>query len=112
MRVAWRHVVQGTAAVLLVLTAVVAVARGDREAIVIALLLLVANIALRWRSGRLGMVLAGLVALDIAFWMIPAALVNVSEHEGLVAIAVPTVLAVAAVTLVVAAAFALAGAED
>lgn len=106
-RVGWQALVRGLAAGVFVAMGLVGLVSGDRETLVIAAGLLVANGLLRWRSGLAGTVVAGLVAADIAFWMLPAAATNLANGETVGAVFVPAALACGSVVLVVACAFEL-----
>lgn len=104
----WAWLVRWLAAAILCLTAVVGLVSGDRETLVIAAALLVANALLRWRTGFVGTILTALLATDIAFWMLPAALTNLANGESLAAVVVPAAFATSAVLLLVAATLSLA----
>ncbi len=104
----WAGLVRWAAAVVCALTLAVGVVSGDRETMVIAGALLVANGLLRWRTGVVGTVVAGLLAADIAFWMLPAAITNLANGERVGAVLVPAALACTSVVLLVACGFALA----
>lgn len=101
----WQQLVRWLAPVLFVAMAVVGLVSGDRETLVITAGLLVANGLLWWRSGLVGTVAVGLLAVDIAFWMLPAAVTNLANGEAVGAVFVPAALACASIVLVVACVF-------
>jgi plastocyanin len=99
--------VRWAAGALFVAVAAVGLLTGDTETIVIAALLLGANLLLRFRGGLLGTIAAALLAADIAFWLTPALVTNLVNGEGADSVIVPAVLAVLALVLLVAAVAAL-----
>lgn len=102
----WRWLVQWVGALLFLGTAAVGLVAGDTETIVIAALLLAGNVLLRVGKGTVGLVVLWLLALDVAFWLTPALLTNLTESSGLHGILVPGVLATLAWILLVAAGWA------
>ena len=87
------------------LLVVLAVGLGlrDREAIAFAVLLGAGLALLRFRSGLLGRLALGFVFLDVEFWMLTAALSNVTHHGRLLYVVVPVALAVSSAAGFVAA---------
>lgn len=102
----WRWLVQWVGALLFLGTAAVGLATGDTETLVVAGLLLAANVALRVGTGTVGLVALWLLAFDVAFWLTPALVSNLSNSSGLHGIFVPGVLATLAWILLVAAGWA------
>jgi len=99
----------------LALLAVVGIALLDREAIAFAAVVAVSSAwLLRRPRSRIAVVVRGLVFLDVEFFMLPATVFNISNHEALGAVAAPLALAaVSAVGLVATVAFlATRGRED
>jgi plastocyanin len=74
----------------------------DRESIAFGVISLAAIALLHVRRGLLGDVLLTVVAVDVAGWLVPAAIDNVRHHDRFVALAVPSVAATIAVIAVVA----------
>jgi plastocyanin len=102
----WGWLVRWVGALLFLGTAAVALKAGDTEALVIAGLLLAANVLLRVGKGTAGLVAIWLVAFDVAFWLTPALVSNLANSSGLHGIFVPGVLATLAWILIVAAGWA------
>jgi len=99
----WHALLVWSAGVDLVVTLVVGVALRDREALAFAAVLAVGVGLLRVRHGLLGRIVLVLVFLDVEFWMLTAAVSNVSHHGTLKYVVVPMALAVASLTGLVAA---------
>ncbi|MEX0874611.1 MAG: cupredoxin domain-containing protein [Actinomycetota bacterium] len=93
-RTAWRGFVQVVAVLDFLLLAAAAAGLTDPEAGVIALAMLVGIVLLRFRTGLLGIVLLALVFTDVAVWMLPGALSNISHNDGFIDTALPGGLAV------------------
>jgi len=74
----------------------------DRESIAFGAISLVAVALLHVRRGLLGDVLVTVVAVDVAGWLVPAAIDNLRHRDRFVAIAVPSVAATLALTAIVA----------
>jgi plastocyanin len=66
--------------------------RGDREALVFAVMLLVGVGLLRVGSGLLGLLVLAVLFVDIEFWMFPAANGNATYRVGLVDLLIPASL--------------------
>jgi plastocyanin len=102
----WRWLVQWVGGLLFVGTALVGLKAGDTETLVIAGLLLAANVALHVGKGTVGLIGLWLLAFDVAFWLTPALVSNLTNSSGLHGIFVPGVLATLAWILLVAAGWA------
>jgi plastocyanin len=63
--------------------------RGDMEAAAIAVATLAGAALLRWRDGRLGLLVLGAIFTNNLIWMFPAANTNASFRAGLDALAIP-----------------------
>ncbi len=79
--VTWRHLLTYAALADLVVMAVVGIAVRDKEALAFAGAILVGILFLRIRSGLAGVVMLGVLSLDAAVFMLPAAASN-SAHRG------------------------------
>ncbi|HEV3463618.1 MAG TPA: cupredoxin domain-containing protein [Actinomycetota bacterium] len=66
--------------------------RGDREALVFAVIMLAGTGLLRVGTGLLGLVVLAALFVDIGFWMFPAANGNATYRVGLVELLVPASL--------------------
>ncbi len=93
-RTAWRGFVRAVGVVDLVLLAAAAAWLTDLEAALIAIGMLVAIALLRFRSGLLGFVLLALLFANVAVWMLPGALSNLSHNEAFLDTALPGALAI------------------
>src|SRR3984893_3997561 len=74
----------------------------DTEALVFAAVVGVASVWFLIRTSIVPAVIRCLVFIDVLFWMAPAAATNATDHENLVAILMPLVLAVTSATGIVA----------
>jgi plastocyanin len=74
----------------------------DLEAIAIGVGLFVGAFLLRWRTGLLGRLVLLVLFLDVAVWMVPAAVANIADGEDLTAIAAPLAIGTTAVLGLVA----------
>jgi plastocyanin len=103
----WARLLRLTALLEMVLLAVVAIALLDREAMAFAVVVAASSAWLVRRPRSLvAVVVRGLVFLDVEFFMMPAAISNIGNHEALGAVAAPLALAaVSAVGLVATLAF-------
>lgn len=79
------------------------IALRDVEAIAFAVAVLAGILLLPLRKGLLGRVVLGLVFLDTAFWMVPAAISNVRHGDEIAYVAVPVGLAAIALAGILAA---------
>lgn len=102
----WAWLVRWVGALLCLATALVGLVTGDTETMVIAGLLLLANVALRIGAGTVGTVALWLLAFDVAFWLTPALVTNLANEAGIHGVFVPAVLASMAWVLLVAAGWA------
>lgn len=103
----WARLLRISALLELVLLAMVGIALLDREAIAFAVVVAASSAwLLRRPRSRAAVVVRGLVFLDVEFFMLPATLSNIGNHEALGAVAAPLALsAVSAVGLVATVAF-------
>lgn len=97
-RLSWRGLARLAALADLLVLAVVGIGRSDLEAVAIAVLLLVAAALAGWRRGLAGLVLLGLLFVDVAAFMLPAAVSNAGVGEALGGVALPAVLAATSLT--------------
>ncbi|HZN15181.1 MAG TPA: cupredoxin domain-containing protein [Acidimicrobiales bacterium] len=75
----------------------------DVEAIAFSIAVLGGVLLLPLRNGLLGRIVLGIVFLDAAFWMLPAAASNVRHHDQVAYVVAPVGLAAIAVAGIVAA---------
>lgn len=94
----WGRLLRGTAWTAVACYGATVLLIRDLEALAIGLGFLGGIGLLRFRKGRLGVVLLGVLFADAAAWMIPAAASNVRHGEGLFETLVPATIA--AVSLV------------
>ena len=99
----WPQLLRGAAAVDLVVVLLVGAVLRDREAVAFALLLAAGLVLLRARGGLLGRILLGFVFVDVEFWMLTAAISNVTNHGRLLYVVIPVALAVSSAVGFVAA---------
>jgi plastocyanin len=97
-RLSWRGLARLAALADLLVLAVVGIGRSDLEAVAIAVLLLVAAALAGWRRGLVGLVLLGLLFVDVTAFMLPAAVSNAGAGEALGGVALPAVLAATSLT--------------
>lgn len=94
-RLAWRGFVRAVGVLDLVLLAAAAVWLTDIEAAGIALGLLIGIFLMRFRKlGVLGFIAVGLLFVNVAAWMLPGALSNISHNEAFLDTALPGALAI------------------
>ena len=105
---AWRRVLVGAGAAQAAGLAGAAVALLDVEAAAVAAATLVALALLRFRTGLIGIVGLGVLSVNNAAWMAPAAVSNLMHAEGTFETVLPAGLTVAAVVGLAAAVGALA----
>jgi uncharacterized cupredoxin-like copper-binding protein len=108
----WAWLVRWVGALLCAATAAVGLRSGDTETLVIAALLLGANLLLRVGSGVVGLIALWLLALDVAFWLTPALVSNLAGGSGIHGVFVPAVLSALAWVLIVAAGWAFSYRKD
>jgi plastocyanin len=89
---AWRRVLRRAAIVDAAILAIAAIALTDAEAAAIAAAFGVGLILLRVRGGWLGVIALGLLFADVAAWMLPGAISNITHGEGFAATALPASL--------------------
>ena len=104
----WPGLLFWAAVATFALLAAVGLSHFDREALAFAVLVLICLGLIaagrpRRRIGLAGLVLLGLIFLDVAFWMVTATYSNVRNHEQLVNILEPLGLAAASVGGLIAA---------
>ena len=102
-RADWHAVLHGAGIAVVALLAIAAGGLRDLEAAALTVGGIAALALLRWRTGLVGVVGLGLLAANVAFWMAPGAVSNMSHGEGLWETALPSLLTVASVTTVVSA---------
>lgn len=79
--ITWRHLLTYAALADLVVMAIVGIAVRDKEALGFAGAILIGILFLRIRNGLAGVVMLGVLSLDAAVFMLPAAASN-SAHRG------------------------------
>jgi plastocyanin len=79
--ITWRHLLTYAAVADLIVMAVVGIAVRDKEALAFAGAILIGILFLRIRSGLAGVAMLGVLSLDAAVFMLPAAASN-STHRG------------------------------
>lgn len=79
--ITWRHLLRYAAIADLLVMAVVGIAVRDKEALAFAGVILIGILFLRIRSGLTGVIMLGVLSLDAAVFMLPAAASN-STHRG------------------------------
>jgi uncharacterized cupredoxin-like copper-binding protein len=89
----WRRLVAVAVAGDLVLLLTQGVARQDREALAVAAAMLLGAGLLRLGGGLVGLGLLCLSFANLELWMLPAALSNAGQRQGLVSILLPATLA-------------------
>lgn len=102
-RLTWRRLLWRAALANLVLMLAAGMIMRDREALAFAGLFAVALAMLGLRGGIAGAVMIGVLALNAAAWMAPAAASNVVNREQLLDVVIPASLAVISLTASVAA---------
>lgn len=94
---AWRRVLRRAAIVDAVILLIAAIALTDAEAAAIAVAFVIGLLLLRVRGGWLGVIALGLLFADVAAWMLPGAISNISHQEGFGATALPASLSVVSI---------------
>lgn len=92
-RLGWRGLAQTAAVAEVLVLVVVGLPRGELEALGIAALLLIGAGLAQLRRTLPGLVLLGLLFIDVAAFMLPAAISNLAAGEAIGGIALPTSLA-------------------
>ena len=105
----WRRLVVLVAAAEVVLFLAFGAVSRDRESVAFGALTLVAIGLLHLRRGLLGDVVIAAVAVDVAGWMVPAAIDNIRHRDRFIAIALPSVASTLAAVALVAVAGHAAG---
>jgi len=95
--ITWHHLLRYAALADLVVMAVVGIAVSDREALAFAGAILIGIVFLRIRSGIAGIVMLGVLSLDAAVFMLPAAASNSAHRGGFTDLLIPLSLAVISV---------------
>ena len=101
--ITWRHLLRYAAMADLVVMAVVGVAVRDKEALAFAAAILVGIGFLRIRSGLTGIIMIGVLSLDAAVFMLPAATSNSTHRGRFIDLLIPLSLAVISVSGLLAA---------
>jgi len=101
--ITWRHLLRYAAIADLIVMAVVGIAVRDKEALAFAGAILIGILFLRIRSGLAGIVMIGVLSLDAAVFMLPAAASNSTHRGRFVDLLIPLSLAVISVSGLVAA---------
>ena len=92
--ITWRHLLRYAAIADLLVMAIVGIAVRDKEALAFAAAILVGILFLRIRSGIAGVIMIGVLSLDAAVFMLPAAASNSTHRGRFVDLLVPLSLAV------------------
>jgi plastocyanin len=94
----WTRLVLAAVAIDLAVVLAVGVTQREKEALFLAVVLGAGLGLLRWRHRRAvrgGRALAALIFVDVEFWMLPAALSGVTNHDAVVAVSASLALALA-----------------
>lgn len=97
-KLTWRRLLLGMAAANAGVLLAVGVTSGDREAMTYAAVSAAGAILLWLHGGLAGIVMVGVLAVNTAAWMVPAAAVNVARREQLLDVMIPASLAVISLT--------------
>jgi plastocyanin len=89
---AWQELLVAVAGLLAVLLLCIGVALSDREAIAFGVITLAGIALLRVRNGVFGHLLLGLLFVDTAVWLVPAAVDNIANHDRFSSVALPVVV--------------------
>jgi plastocyanin len=90
--VGWRRLTVGAALANALVLFGYGLTRGDREALGLAVIMLVGIGLLRFGTGMLGLVVLAALFIDVEFWMFPAANGNATYRVGPVDVLVPAAL--------------------
>jgi plastocyanin len=101
--ITWRHLLTYAALADLVVMVVVGIAVRDKEALAFAGAILIGILFLRIRSGLAGVVMLGVLSLDAAIFMLPAAASNSAHRGGFVDLLIPLSLGVISIAGLLAA---------
>ncbi|HLW18510.1 MAG TPA: cupredoxin domain-containing protein [Actinomycetota bacterium] len=101
--ITWRHLLTYAALADLVVMAVVGIAVRDKEALAFAGAILIGILFLRIRSGLAGVVMLGVLSLDAAVFMLPAAASNSAHQGGFVDLLIPLSLGIISIAGLLAA---------
>src|SRR5256886_16957668 len=101
--ITWRHLLRYAAIADLLVMAIVGIAVRDKEALVFAGAILIGIAFLRIRSGLAGIIMLGVLSLDAAVFMLPAAASNSAHRGRFVDLLIPLSLAVISISGAVAA---------
>ena len=96
--ITWRHLLRYAAIADLLVMAIVGIAVRDKEALAFAAAILVGILFLRIRSGIAGVIMIGVLSLDAAVFMLPAAASNSTHRGRFVDLLIPLSLAVISVS--------------
>jgi plastocyanin len=92
--ITWRHLLRYAALADLAVMAVAGIALRDKEAVGFAVVILIGLVFLRIRSGIAGVVMIGVLSLDAAVFMLPAAASNSLHRGGFTGLLIPLSIAV------------------
>jgi len=101
--ITWRHLLRYAAIADLLVMAVVGIAVRDKEALAFAGAIFIGIVFLRIRSGFAGIIMLGVLSLDAAVFMLPAAASNSTHRGRFVDLLIPLSLAVISVSGLLAA---------
>lgn len=111
-RWSWFWLVQAAGVVELVLLLGIGGLLKDREALAFAVVVAISLAWVRFGGGRLPVIVRGLIFADVAFFMIPAAALNIGQKQSLAASIPPLLLGTTSATgLLAAVAFVAVGGD-
>lgn len=93
-KLGWLSLVRAAGRLDLLVLAITAIALTDPEAAAIAVAFGVGLLLLRVRGGLAGAVVLGLLFADVAAFMLPGAVSNLTHGDGFLAVALPSLLSV------------------
>jgi plastocyanin len=108
----WRRLAAAAALADLVVFLLYGLGRGDREALAFAVVMLAGLALLRAGDGLLGLLVLGVLFVNVELWMFPAANGNASNRVGLVDLLIPASLVAFSLAGLVGAGGALARRDD